>query len=122
MASLAGVVRKFTNQTLVWWPRVTSDGFSKPVYQDCQQLPCRWEDKLTEVLMPDGRKVLSRGYLLMSTEFNPGDFVFLGTLAQVQALPTWPSPPTVGLGGREVIRSEALVDISGNVVGYEVWL
>lgn len=122
MPSIAQVVKKFTNQTLTQFPKIGTDGFGRPVYGPPVQIACRWEDKQQEVITPDGRRVRSMAYLLLVSPVSVGDWVFLGTIAVVNALPTWPKPPTVNQGGREVLVSCQTPDLKASNFVYEAYL
>lgn len=97
---------------MLYWQKTGSDGFGKPIYLDPTApitLSCRWEDKQQELLLPDGRKVRSCGYLLMADNGVVGSLVFRGSnlgaspMADWQALPNYPAIPTVTQGTREVL-------------------
>lgn len=124
MPNLASIVRRvFLHQTLVYWAKLDSDTYGKPtVYATPVELSCRWEDKQQEIITPDGRKVLSKGYLLMVDKLVVGSLVFLGTLTDVEALPTFPTPPTVLQGGREVLLVKTTPDLNNHSNIYENYL
>jgi hypothetical protein len=121
--SIAAIVdRVFLHQTLVYWAKTGSDSYGRPVYADPVELGCRWEDKQQEVILDDGRKVMSKAYILMTTKTVAGSLVFLGDLADVQALPTYPAIPTVDQGTREELLVKETPDIKARSYIYEVYL
>lgn len=131
MPSLPAVVnRYFLNQTLAYWQKIGSDPTGKPVYGQPVQLNCRWEDRQQEIITADGRRVMSKGYLLLTTYLAPGSLVYLnstanGALADYQALvPTYPVPPTVLQGGREVLMTKSTPEAVRKPPGfiYETYL
>jgi hypothetical protein len=122
MPSLANVLKRFTKQTMVYWPKTGSDGYGKPVYGDPVLVAVRWEDKQMEVILPDNRKVMVKARLLLASPVLAGSLVMLGTLEDWQALPTYPSMPTVNQGGREVILDNATPDIKAQSFVYEAYL
>lgn len=127
MPSITNVVRRFTKQKLVYWQKTGSDKYGKPAYASPVEYDCRWEDKQTEVMLDDGRKVLSKGYILLTVPILVGSWVFLGAMTDWQALssatlPTRPLVPTVGQGGREVILLKSTPDLKAFSTVYEAFL
>jgi hypothetical protein len=129
MPTINQIVRRvFAYQSLVRWPKIGSDPSGRPMYPPVSVLPiqlaCRWEDCDREVVAPDGRKVIAKSYLLMADPLQAGDLIWFGTLAQWQALPTFPAIPTVNQGIREVIVTKttpAATATDGSNV-YEYWI
>jgi hypothetical protein len=126
MPSIVNVVRRFTKQNMLYWQKTGSDQFGKPVYALPVTLPVRWEDKQQEVILPDGRKVWSRAYLLLTTPTTVGSLVFLGggvnPMADWQAQPTYPQLPTTLQGSREVILLQSTPDLKAEGQVYEAHL
>lgn len=125
MSTLAAIMlKRAMKQRVVYWAKAGSDPWGKSVYtQDSPiELPCRWEDKQQEIILPDGRKVQSRGYLLLVDNLLMGSLVLLGTLTVWQALPTYPEPPTVLQGGREVILVRTTPEYNNRSVLYQAYL
>lgn len=131
MPNLASIVSRFTDQTILYWEKETlPDGFSKPAFKTPVSLLVRWEDKLQEIVLPDGRKILSRGYILCSTIMVPGSLVWRGTtLGKQDRIADWttqefyPTIPTVNQGAREVLivnSTPGMRQLPGNV--YEIYL
>ena len=59
--------------------------------------------------MPDGRRVVARGFLTTATDLLPeGSLVFEGTTEDWMLTPSFPNPPTWNDGGREVIKTNEL--------------
>ena len=122
MATLARIVRRvFLKQTLTYWQKNGSDEFGKPLFDAGVELKCRWEDRPQEVILPDGRKVLSKTYILMADDLLAGSVIFLGTIAQYNALQVAPDPPTQNQGGQEVMLSKKTPDIKNKSTIYEVY-
>lgn len=119
MASIKAVLRRFTKQKLVYWRKIGSNDFGRPVYAEPVELDCRWEDKQQEVVMPDGRKIMSRGYVLIGDPLLAGSLVFLGTLVDWQQSEGYPAPPGVVQGGREVLLLKQTPDIKARDSIYE---
>lgn len=123
MPSLANYMsRRFMKQDFLYWQKTGSGDFGKPTYATYQPLKARWEDKQQEILLPDNRKVLSKGFLMVYSRLLEGSLVFLGTLAQWQAMPTYPTVPTVGQGGREILLVTTEPDLQAKDQTYEIFL
>ncbi len=122
MASLSTVIARFSQQTVVYWQKTGSDSHGKPTYANPVELKVRFEDKQQEVIMPDQRKVVSKGYYLTVNELVVGSIVYLGTLLTWQALPTWPRIPTMNQGGFEIALSKSITDLRGINVGFEAYV
>lgn len=122
MPTITSVLARFTNQKMIYWQKIGSDPFGKPVYALPVQINIRWEDKQQEIILPDGRKVLSKGYIILAQTIVVGSLVFLGLLTDWQAMPTYPALPTVNQGGREVLLVKTTPDIKAISYIYEVFL
>lgn len=132
MPNLASIVQRvFLYQTCLYWAKVGSDAYGKPVYADYTnpaQVAVRWEDKQQEILDSQGRKVIARAYVLTITPMQPGSLLFLGTtgpntaLADWQALPGYPIPPTSIQGGKEVLMVRTTPDLKAASYIYEVFM
>lgn len=127
MGFVKRILKKFQKQKLLYWPKTGNDSFGKPIFGDVQQLPCRWEGKEQEILLPDGRKVLSHGYLLMGVVLVPGSWVFLGSgltpMTDWQAMAgQYPNLPTKAQGGREVLVCKDTPDLKNQDHLYEAYL
>ena len=117
--------RKFLNETVVWWPKTgQSDAYGKPHYGSPAELKCRREDRQVEVVLPDGRTVLARGYLFLVSEVFVGDLVFDGTMADWQALPNYPAIPSMNQGNFEILKVDAIPGPTKRTRGtvYEAYL
>ncbi len=130
MPSLASVIARFTNQRMVYWEKSGSDSYSKPAYKPGVEIAVRWEDVQNEVLTPDGRKVVSMGYILLAVPVLVGSLVLLGprpatagtALAAWYKLKSYPGVPTVGEGAREIIKVNGTPDIKAVSDVYEAYI
>ena len=124
MPSLASVINKFARQTMVYWPNLGPDGNGRPTYDPNTgiEIAVRWEDRQIEKLTPDNRLVMTKGYILTSKPLVVGSWVFLGTLVQWRAMPSFPSLPTSYQGGRELIVDNANPDLKNTSMIYEAFL
>ena len=129
MPSLAWALSKrlFKSSPYLFWQKVGSEEFGKPVYFDPGgpvSLMGRWEDSRQEMLMPDGRRVVARGFLTTATDLLPeGSLVFEGTTEDWMLTPSFPNPPTWNDGGREVIKTNDAPDPRpGLEPHFQVWM
>jgi hypothetical protein len=127
MPSLAGVIAKFTNQQMLYWPKTGSDSFAKPLYDpNAQQIAVRWEDRLQEIWTPDKRLVKASAYILLAVPLIPGSWVFLGggrkPLTDWQALAGYPNRPTQLQGGREIIICNNTPDLRNTSNVFEAYV
>ena len=122
MPSIANVIKRFTNQTLVYWARIGSDGFGKPTYDEPVEVACRWEDKQKQIITGDGRVVYCKGYILLAQPLTVSSLVFLGKLTDWEAMPTYPAIPTVQQGVRELLLLNTTPDIKNQGAVYEAYL
>lgn len=123
MPSLTSIVNRFTEDTIVYWEPDGEDAFGQNKYLPAREVIVRWEDKEQEILLPEGRKVISKAYLITSVVIAPGGLVWLGTLAQWSALSGHPNRPTALQGCFEVLKvscTPGIRQFPGNL--YEVSL
>jgi hypothetical protein len=106
----------------VYWQKMGSGPDGRPVYADPVPVNCRWEDHQQEIVSMDGRKILSKGYILLGQFLAPGSLVMLGTMANFQSLPTYPRVPTINQGAREILICNTTPDIKGKPVVYECYI
>ena len=122
MANLAAILSRFTKQSLVYWRRDGVDGYGKTTYKDPVELKCRVEQKAQELVTADGRRVISKGYLLLASSIEVGGLVYVGTIAQWKLTPSYPDPPSVNDGGSEIMIVAATPDINAQSFVYEAYL
>lgn len=115
-------LRKFTKQWLVYWQRTNPGGSGAPSYKQPVEIKCRWEERQEEVLMADGRRVISNAHVMLSEEITVGSILMEGRLADWRALSTYPRVPTKSQGGYEVFKSGHTPDIKGRELLYEGWM
>lgn len=105
MPSLSNIVRRFTDDNILYWEKDGDDPFGKPLFKAPVPLKVRWEDKIVEVVTFDGRTVLAKAYILSADELKVGSIIWKGTIASWGASAYYPLMPTVNQGGFEVIVS-----------------
>lgn len=93
---------KFTNQLCVYWEKSGVDGSGGPVYKAPVELKCRWDTRIEQVLLSDGRTVISNSHLIVLQLLKVGSIVYLGTIASWRASPAYPRVPSNAQGGYEV--------------------
>lgn len=129
MPFIGKILKKFARQKMLTWVKTNDDPYGKPVYADPQNpviSNVRWEDKQVEILLPDGRTVRSKAYILSSVFIPPGSLLFLGSgvdpASDWRALPTYPNLPTVTQGAREVLVCDTTPDLKAQEFLYEVYV
>lgn len=124
MPSLASIIQRVAlNQTLVYWQKTSDDQYGMPTYLSPVELPCRWEDKEGETVDARGRLIHYKAFIMMVVGLTPGSLVFLGTIAQWQAIAQpGQTSPTINQGGREVLKSNADPELSNLSTIYSVYL
>lgn len=129
MPFLKRILKKFSRQTMLYWQKTGDGDDGKPVYGDPnnpEPLKVRWEDKVTEVILLDGRPVNSSAYILSSVVVIPGSLVYLGDgkdpLTGWKTQPTWPDLPTNNQGAREVLTCKTTPDLKAQEYLYEVYV
>lgn len=84
------VVAKFCVQTAVYWGNPQNDGYGGNTYDAPVEIACRWENK-TEVDLGwfssgyPGNLRLSKSSLLVTQDVDEKGYLWLGTLAELQA-------------------------------------
>lgn len=122
MPTLASIINRFADTDILYFaPNEGGDSFGKPNHVRPIALKVRWEEKQQEILLPDGRKVLTMGYVLLSTKLVASAIIWKGTMAQwTQSYA--PERPTKAQGGMEIVYvrdTPGIRQLPGNV--YEVY-
>lgn len=123
MPSLFNIVSRFTGQDIVYWEKNDDNASGKPMYALPINRKARWEDRFTEIILPDGRTVIAMAYILSAYSLVVGSLVWKGTLASWQAAAFYPNIPTVNQGGFEIIKvntTPGIAQLPGEV--YEAYL
>jgi hypothetical protein len=112
MPNIAGVLARFTDDTILYWQKTGDNNSGIPAYAEPVPISVRWEAKQKEIVTPQGRQVLTKAYLISGTELVPGSLVYLGptiphSAANVrldwEKTASYPALPTVNEGGLEVL-------------------
>ncbi len=94
------LITKVLKQKCVYWVFDDFDAQGQPVYKDGEELNCRWEDRVEEIVDTDGTKVLSKAQVMVSTDVKVGGVLWLGELGDE----TYSSEPTRNEGAFEIIQ------------------
>lgn len=101
------------HDVLMWTPSTNTPG-GKPSYSlNPTAITVRWDDTQEEIIDAYGRTVISKAMMMSPTSIPVASWVWRGTLAQWQALATYPSLPTTLQGGWEVILASQIPDFKG---------
>ena len=79
------MLRLRLNQTAVYWQLIGNDDFGRPKFAAPVQLPCRWEDYLSETINSQGDKVLSSATIYLASPVAVGGVLMQGLLITAQA-------------------------------------
>jgi len=93
-------ILKFLNsicvQSAVYWGDGMKDGYGGEVFSIIKQINCRWEDKMEIVVNKDAEQVTSKAKILVMDDLDLGGWLWLGSLADLQAMNSnWQDPKQV---------------------------
>ena len=102
---------------LVRWPVIGTASTGEPVWGPPEDVPCRWDDSLREVIQPDNTRHMSRVQLITAIPLTIGDLVLRGTVATTAF---W-ADPKKNPGTHEVFMTEQTDNIRGTETLYEAY-
>jgi len=76
-------LNRFFKQTAVLWSGRTDDRYGKPSFANESQINCRWEDRQEKFVDANKRESLSRAVVFSENQILPGEYLWLGDLADV---------------------------------------
>jgi hypothetical protein len=107
---------------LVWLKRANSPQ-GRPVYhQTPLELKCRWDNVRKVAITKEGRTITTNAVLMSPDEIPESSLVFRGTLANWQAMSTYPALPTPLQGGYEVVGTGETPDFNGDDLLFVAYL
>lgn len=74
MSVLSGLAQVAT----YWEPSSDTDRYGKPTQAAPVQIPCRWEDKLSQVMSKKGEEITSKSRVFLAAPVNIDGYLFLG--------------------------------------------
>lgn len=100
--------------TIVYWKQTGANALGRPAYAPPLQYinGANWQDEVMETIDRDGNTVYSSSTVFLAIDVMPGDLLFRGTLAEVQA-PGFPANPRDNEMVREVINKQRTKDLRG---------
>lgn len=111
------LIRRCQVNTLVYWPRIDTLPTGEPVWGAPQEMTCRWDDRVREIIGPHGTKVLSRVEIISQSRLEVGGLVRKGTLADTAY---WDDPKQAA-GVYEILESSETPNLRGTESLFEVW-
>lgn len=107
------IFKKPLKLKIIYWPKIGDTDYGKPSYGDPVPLKGRWDDNQEEVIMPDGRKVVSKSLVMLSADVKAGGILFLVSYLPSDPYPDPlpPAPPTQINGGQEILRFQHIGNI-----------
>jgi len=79
---------RFAKQTATVWVDNGTDSAGDPTFATPRQISVRWEEKLSVILNSDGEQETSVARVYVSEDLKLGDYLFLGTSAASDPIPT----------------------------------
>ncbi|MFW5701285.1 MAG: hypothetical protein ACOCWM_06300, partial [Cyclobacteriaceae bacterium] len=100
-----GILDRFLNQTAVYWANPVKDGYGGFTYDYPVEISCRWEDKRERVENEKGNEVIARAIVYSKNSYEVGEYLYLGTLNDMDS-DSHPSDSNIsGSARRIIIRS-----------------
>lgn len=115
-------VRKYWKQKMVYWEKTGSGNAGQSTFKSPVEVKVRWEDRQEQVILLDGRTIVSNAHIMCSQKIVHGSVVMKGTLADWKKMPTYPKVPTTQQGGKEVFKTGETPDKKGRDLLFEAWL
>jgi hypothetical protein len=71
------------NQTATYWaPSGSTDLYGKPTPSAPVQIPCRWEERSSQVISKKGEEIISKARVFMLQDVSLDGYLYLGASAQ----------------------------------------
>lgn len=112
------LITRCQRQNVVYWPQIGSNQYGEPIWGPPQQMTCRWDDKVQQVLDPKNTMVMSRAELITESQLAVGGVITKGTIDTVAY---W-SDPKANSGVYEVIKVSATPNMRNTETLYEAWV
>lgn len=100
------------NQTCLYWPTNGSDAYGQPVFGSAVELPCRWIDKVQEIIKADGTTLKSQTRVLLDEDVMVKGFLKLGELKDINPAST----PLENSGTWEILKVDRVPDFKGETM------
>jgi hypothetical protein len=82
------MIASMLNQVATYWEKTgQTDRYGKPALTAPVQLPCRWEDRQTQIMNKQGAEVISKSRVYCSTTISLDGYLALGTFADADPRP-----------------------------------
>ncbi len=69
------MIQLVANEFVQWKKKSTTDKYGDDSFSDAVNIPCRWEDRITEVIQPDGNKITSKARVFTMAGIKLGDIL-----------------------------------------------
>ena len=113
------LIKKCQRQKLVYWPYESDNAHGEPIWGAAQEMTCRWDDVVSEIIDPQGTVVYSKASIISEIYLNVGGLVRKGTLDET---PNTGCDPKDNGQTYEIIKVSATPDIKNRRVLYEAWV
>lgn len=105
------------------WARKSTTGGSRPDYErNPVEIRVRWDDEMVEFIDAYQRRAMSNAIIMSPTEMPLGYWIWKGTLAEWQALPTYPARPDPTRKGYEIVKTQSRSDFSGDDLLFQAYV
>jgi hypothetical protein len=84
--SIPKFIKKIAVQTAVYWGNPVNDGYGGYTYDAPVEIKCRWEEKVRTIADVFGEYRLSKATVLVNDPLDYNGYLYLGTLAEVNAM------------------------------------
>ena len=78
------VITKVLKQKCVYWAPKEVDVYGQNTFEHPEELNCRWDDGIHEIVDTNGAKVASNAEVMVSEDVVVGGVLMLGTLIDVE--------------------------------------
>ena len=80
MSGITTFMVRACQQTAVYWAPLGEDGYGKKTFYDPIEVSCRWQDVKDLVLSGNGKEVITRATVYVTTDVEEEGYLYLGTL------------------------------------------
>lgn len=94
------IIRRCMREYLTYWPPLEPTDSGEPTWGPPEEVKCRWDDKVVQIIKDDGSMVYSRAELITAKKLEVGGIVYRAQLAAV----TYQDDPKDNVGSFEVIK------------------
>lgn len=110
---------RYRKQAAVRWSDPTADGSGGRTFGTVEEILVRWEDRQEKFRTATGEELISRAVVYVGEDVEPGDYLRLGTVTDLESGAE--QPPDVG-DAYEVRAFSKVSDLGATRFVRKVWL